>query len=347
MQKRKSLKNLAPIAVLSATLLCSPASSFAAEQNKETTFSQSMEQTQGIKGYLIKDGVKTPVYNNPLNKNRATDASDVPYPELSSNPTDPAPDQGKIKTEMAQASSIIYFDKAAPELDCASYAEKKADGHIQLGTYDPETLERTPNNLHHDTVVLDKNGNRMGSMQRRMMQNEDDNNGTHQLQDLIDAQYKPYWDGTTLVRETSYNKLGTAVVPTTGKYVFSQAVTSGLTTSDAIGGALTLGYKLKIKAGGGILPAEAEHEFSTQLTASYNHTTTVTRQVTNTQTLSNEKVADSYPLSQYRGAVYQLSSTYTVNPGPALKNAPMPLAQKQFIYDDSALYLTVTPGVTG
>ncbi|MEK4418529.1 hypothetical protein [Bacillus sp. FSL K6-0268] len=58
-------------------------------------------------------------------------------------------------------------------------------------------------------------------------------------------------------------------------------------------------------------------------------------------------MADSYPLKEYRGAVYQLSSTYTVNPGPALEKAPVSLAQTKFVYDTSTLYLTVTPGVTG
>lgn len=89
-----------------------------------------------------------------------------------------------------------------------------------------------------------------------------------------------------------------------------------------------MGYAYSPSSGGEILPAEAEHEFSAQLTASYNHTIAGTKQVTNTQTLSNEKVADSYSLKEYRGAVYQLSSTYTQNPGPALKNVPLSLAQK-------------------
>lgn len=58
MQARKSFKKIAPIAVLSATILCSPASSFAAEKTPAATQSKK----QGIKGYLIKEGVRTPVY---------------------------------------------------------------------------------------------------------------------------------------------------------------------------------------------------------------------------------------------------------------------------------------------
>lgn len=319
-------------------MLCSPASSFAAEQTPAATQIQSMEQTQGIKGYLIKDGIQTPVYKNNVTLDQTND-DNIPYPELSANPNDPVPDEGKIKTEISLPSSILYFTNNI-------YAEKTDDGHIQLGVYDSETLERTPG-IYSQALIQDQNGNVMAFSQVTQMRMQDNMHGTHQLQDLIDAQYKPYWDGTTLTRDTSFKNKDVGIVPKTGVYTFSNAVTSGFTTSDAIGGALTLGYKLKVKAGGGILPAEAEHEFSTQLTASYNHTITVTHQETDTRTLSNQKVADSYPYDKYVGAVYQLSSTYTVNPGPALKNAPVSLAQKQFSYADSVLYLTVTPGVTG
>ncbi|MEK4677908.1 hypothetical protein [Bacillus sp. FSL K6-2944] len=339
----KKMKKIAPIAVLSATMLCSPASSFAAEKTPTARQSQSMEQAQGIKGYLIKDGVKTPVYKNNVALDQTND--NISYPELSANPNDPVPYEGKIKTESALPSSILYFNKFASDFDYGTYAEKTDDGHIQLGKYNPDTLERTPDNTAG--LILDSSGNELSGMQKNIMKSLDNMNGTHKLQDLIDAQYKPYWDGTTLTRDTSYKNIDVGIVPKTGIYTFSKAVTSGLTTSDAIGGALTLGYKLKVKAGGGILPVEAEHEFSTQLTASYNHTITVSHQETDTRTLSNNKVADSYPYARYVGAVYQLSSTYTVNPGPALKNAPLTLAQKQFSYADSVLYLTVTPGVTG
>ncbi|AUB67143.1 hypothetical protein CSW12_30295 (plasmid) [Bacillus cereus] len=300
----------------------------------------STDAKTGIQGYLFKNGVKTPVYNNPLYKNRAaSDNDDAPYPVLSSNPNDPAPQKGTIKTETSAANSILYFAKFQPDFTYGTYAEQTADGHVQLGKYDLDTLERTPDNT---VGCILSNGRVISDLEARTMDKD-------KLQSLIDAQYKPYFDGTTIKRETFYDRQGTAIVPTTGKYVFSQAITSGLTTADAYGGALTFGYKLKITAGGGILPAEAEHEFSTQLTASYNHTITVTKQVTNTQTLSNDTVAASYPLQQYRGAVYQLKSTYTVNPSSALKNAPYPLklAQDIFDYSDSALYLTVTPGVTG
>lgn len=226
-----------------------------------------------------------------------------------------------------------------------TYAEKTEDGHVQLETYNPETLERTQNNT--TGLILNSESKEISQMEKIVIDSMDIMNGTHYLQDLIDVQYKPYFDGTTMTRDTSFKIKDSGIVPKTDIYTFSNAITSGLTTSDAVGGALTLGYKLKVKAGGSILPAEAEHEFSTQLTASYNHTITVTNQATNTRTLSNQKVADSYPLKEYRGAVYQLVSTYTFNPGPALKNAPLTLAQKGFIYKDSVLYLTVTLGVTG
>ncbi|PEL95629.1 hypothetical protein CN602_28140 [Bacillus cereus] len=93
---------------------------------------------------------------------------------------------------------------------------------------------------------------------------------------------------------------------------------------------------------------EAAQEFSTQLTATYNHTITVTSQTTNTQTLSNPKAPDSYQYDKYVGAVYQLDSTYTILPGTELskviESGDAVLAQNSFKYDDSTLYLAVTPG---
>ncbi|PGA87433.1 hypothetical protein COL93_29425 [Bacillus toyonensis] len=103
-----------------------------------------------------------------------------------------------------------------------------------------------------------------------------------------------------------------------------------------------------MKEGGGVLPAEATQEFSAQLTVSYNHTITVSSQVTNTQTLKNPKASDTYKYDKYVGAVYQLKSSYTIVPGPELKqaiaNGDVVLAQNAFQYDDSTLYLAVTPG---
>ncbi|MEJ9181571.1 hypothetical protein P4403_24325 [Bacillus thuringiensis] len=93
MRVYKQLATLAPIAALSTSILCSAAMTFAAE--KESTVKQNTQQSailqeRTIQGYLIKNGVKTPVYTNNLLENKATE-DNVPFPELSSNPNDPIP----------------------------------------------------------------------------------------------------------------------------------------------------------------------------------------------------------------------------------------------------------------
>lgn len=107
-------------------------------------------------------------------------------------------------------------------------------------------------------------------------------------------------------RDTVFTNIGSGVAPRSGAYTFSQAITSGLSTTDIIGGSLTLGFKYTFKEGEGVVPAESSQEFSTQLTASYSHNITVSSQTTNTQTLSNPRAAASYQYDKYVGAVYQL-----------------------------------------
>ncbi|WP_260870136.1 hypothetical protein [Bacillus cereus] len=157
-----------------------------------------------------------------------------------------------------------------------------------------------------------------------------------------------YFDGTTVTRDTYFNKLGSAVVPKNSSYQFSQSVKSGLSTTDAVGGSITLGYKMSFTEGGGAVPASATQEFSAQLSATYNHTITVTSEVTNTQTMTIPKALDSYSYDKYVGAVYQLHSKFKTNPGTALsadiQNGKVVLDNRGFQYDDATFYLTATPG---
>ncbi|OPA11691.1 hypothetical protein [Bacillus cereus] len=328
--KMKQIKKMVPIAVLSTTVLLSPASSFAATNVKEDAGVQNhleISQNQVIQGYIMKNGIKTPIYKG------GSQLEEAPYPELSSNPNDPVPEKGYISSENSVTGSTLYFSKIMfpTGLNIGitgiqeenMYVEKKADDAIEYGTYNPQTLVRMPAN------------SLLASEPNAVLQH-------------IYEQLKTLFDGTTVKRETAFEKIGSGVVPKNGTYTFSQAVTSGLSTSDALGGSLTMGMKMTFKEGGGVLPIEAAQEFSSQLTASYNHTITVTSQKTNTQTLSTPKASEAYQYDKYVGAVYQLSSTYTVEPGPGLSTLLADhntvLAQNVFKYDDSTLYLAVTPG---
>ncbi|MBG9486756.1 hypothetical protein ABE42_15875 [Bacillus thuringiensis] len=341
MKTYKKLATLAPIAVLSTSILVSPVMTFAAEKSPtegQTIQKNVAQQNHIIQGYLIKNGIKTPIYKGDSITDQAEQTSDAPYPQLSSNPNDAIPNAGATHTENGNIGSILYFQhfnffklgdiKNTVETDSAEnlgvlmgltmssnvYIEKQDNGTFIFGKYDPLTLQKKPS----------------------MTVNSNDN-----LKSLFDS---------TITRDTFFSKVGSGVVPKNGTYTFSQAVTSGLTTSDAIGGALTLGYKVSVTEGGGIFPAAASEEFSAQLTASYNHTITVSSQVTNTQTLSNPKAPDGYQYDKYVGAVYQLKSIYKMNPSSKLNEfltngtANLDNRAQSFQYDDSTLYLAVTPG---
>lgn len=71
MQTYKKFKKIAPIAILSAAILCFPISSFAIEN---TTQQSNFSQERIIQGYLFKNDVKTPIYTNGI-KNRAQSSS--------------------------------------------------------------------------------------------------------------------------------------------------------------------------------------------------------------------------------------------------------------------------------
>ncbi|WP_144641429.1 hypothetical protein [Bacillus cereus] len=311
MRVYKKLATLAPIAALSTSILCSPAMTFAAEKEstvKQTTQQSAVQQGRTIQGYLIKNGVKIPVYTGGLVTNKAEQGA-AAFPQLSSNPNDPIPQKGSISSEDGNIGDILYFSKT-PMGDNV-YIKKLENNNIEIGTYNRSTLELSK--------FITTSGDPRGPIM------------------LFDAKVK---------RETAFEKIGGAVQPKATQYTFSQAVTSGLSTSDAIGGSLTLGYKISLKEGGGVVPAEATQEFSTQLSATYNHTITVTNQTTNTQTQTFKPI-DSYGQSTYAAAVYQLKSHYTVIPGAGLQkglNSGYVLDQTAFSYSDSDLYLAVTPG---
>lgn len=370
MKMYKKIATIAPIAVLSTSVLFSPAMSFAAEKHESTKMTDisqqtnvtgTTSQTDGIKGYIIKNGTKTPVSTNKTNsliKNRVgqtNTGAEAPYPELSANPTDKIPDVGETATETGPIGSVLYFSKLkvdSPDADkinqaggidarnskgitishyqngymTNAYIEKKSDGSIDMGTYDPSTLERysevnakaiygkTP-----DTPLF-----------------------------TLNPSWKDYFSNTNLKRESAFYKIGSGVQPKNASFTYAHAVTSGLTTADATSMASTVGAKIGGKAGDGKEAAEMSSELSMQLTSTFTHTITVTEQTTNTQTQGITKAAASYKNDQYAAALYQLRTKYTVEPGAnladSIKKGEAVLNQTAFSYNDSTLYLAVTPG---
>ena len=195
--------------------------------------------------------------------------------------------------------------------------EKKENGSIEFSDYEPETLKRTP------FVTIDSTS-------------------------IYYPIFNDAFTGNTVKRETVYQKVGSAVVPKTGLYTFSEAVTSGLSSTDAASVTLSMGYSLTIKAGSGILPVESTHQISTNLTTSFNHSITVTEQRKQTQTLSSGTPSAAYTYDKFCGATYQLHSNYNVQPGNGLKTLLQKnnavLAKTSFKYAENDFYLAVTPG---
>ncbi|MCU4948959.1 MULTISPECIES: hypothetical protein [Bacillus cereus group] len=317
-----------------------PASAAEKTAQPQSSAQENRVTPQGryIQGHLIKDGIKKPVYSGQAAGTYYGSDFEVhvSLPQLPSNPTDPVPDHGSIKSETGNIGSILYFsfftvpgfssdgEHAIRPIDNA-YVEKKADGSVEYGTFDPKTLVKIPE--HSKDFTCDP------------------------------SEIKKLFEGTKVKRETAYQLIDSNLLPRHTKYTYTNAIKSGTSTENAIGGALTLGYKLTTKLSGdiGIAKAELAVELSAQLQATYNHKVTVTEEKTTTKAIEFPGVVNStYNYNQYRAALYQVQSTYTVEPGPTLveylnhtadlNGVGNGLAQKAFAYSTSDLYLATTPG---
>ncbi|PEP89081.1 hypothetical protein [Bacillus toyonensis] len=326
MKAYKKIIKIAPVAVLSTTILLSPTSILAAENAQTAKIQTNIQkdsvapQERVLQGYLFKNGVQTPIYKGGV-QTRAAQLNEAPYPELPSNPNDPYPEKGSVASENGNVGSTLYFSTF--EGTANVYIEKVSDSQINIGCYNPNTLERST------TTSLTKGQN--DQMDKRF-----------QI-------YQSFFNGTTVKRETAFEKIASALQNKTDGYQFSQGVSSGLSKTDAIGFSFTMGWKWSITAGGGaVVPASMTEEFSASLTSTYTHTIAVTSQTTNTQTITHPKPADTYKHDKYRAVVYQLNSIYTIVPGDELSKVLTSgiavLSQKSFKYSDSDIYLAVTPG---
>lgn len=333
---------------LGVSALGGTTSAFADEKKTEVQLQSSTQaknfasQAREIQGYLLKDGVKTPVYKS-AGTYYDSQQSDAAYPKLGPNPHDPIPKEGSIHSETGSIGSTLYFSSlAVPAINKPgkttevnvlfknAYLEKKADGSVEVGNYNPKTLVKTKT--------------------------------TYNVYEFDQKALKAFFEGTTVKRDTSYKLLKPKVLPRTATYKYTEGIKYGMTTEDTIGAALTIGVKMGAKANGsvpGVASAEFSMELSTQLQASYNHKISVTNENTSSEEISFPGVKNTtYKYDEYAVALYQLHSTYTVQPGPALKKAieswgkypeyeNLPrtaLAQTSFSYNDATTYLAVTPG---
>ncbi|SDX58011.1 hypothetical protein SAMN05444487_12810, partial [Marininema mesophilum] len=161
-----------------------------------------------IQGYKVdeKNGKKTPVYNtDSAPKGKVAPKADEPtspyaanYPKLSEDPYAPAPGSGTTTTQSAGVD-IIYFKGTGSE-DFGKgeygqyYLEKKPDGKIDLGVYNPETKK------HARIFALSDERDQIG--EEAMVQKYGPS-----------MAWSKAFDGTTkLKRETKFNLLSTSTV---------------------------------------------------------------------------------------------------------------------------------------
>ncbi|CAI1117721.1 inverse autotransporter beta domain-containing protein [Serratia marcescens] len=288
----------------------------------------SGSQAAFIRGYLIKNGVVTPVYEKTRSLRAAATESNSPsLPSLSENPLDAVPTEGSTVTELADFGNILYLDE-----------NMSSDDYIDTNPGDPnKNYGHLPN----------------GKVGKKYIELLESNRVSEGFYDPDTKELYPmvFWDadrdlfsGTQVKRETRYKLISKDSANVAATYKFSQGITSGVATTNLFEFTSTLGWKISAKIGGSVIPAEVTAEFSLNLSGKYGHTVTVT----DTKTQSREfgfSAANNpaYKYDIYVVAVYQLESTYTVIPGPALRASGLKLAAKMYTYKNEETYATVTP----
>ncbi|MED3330313.1 hypothetical protein P4409_25195 [Bacillus thuringiensis] len=336
----KKLAIIVPLTSLLSLGILAPTISFAAE----TKTNDVTPQANSIQGYLIKDGVKTPIYQNknskPLKLNLDQSGSASPeFPTLPPNPDTGVPLTGTSITESGPIGNTIYFEgNMLPDEYIGDgqkkgvlpngkigkhYVQKRSDGQIVVGFYDPDTLELYPAEFSGWSLA-------------------------EQLQPDIS---KVFDNTTKIKRETQYELINKTTQDRSATGSITLSSTAGITTTDAFGFALAMGWKVGVEGGLGDV-AKISAEFSLNLSASYNHSIAIIKSETLSTTTSVGPVNNSnYAYNKYTIAAYQLKSTYTVIPGAGLqkfidnhKQYLKGLASNVYKYNDKEVYVGVTPG---
>ncbi|EOP79326.1 hypothetical protein IGM_06305 [Bacillus cereus HuB4-4] len=243
---------------------------------------------------MYKDGIQTPVFES----SKAKSIGAVEFPELSSNPLAGVPKEGEAISNLGSMGNIIYFEGTVnigggtlPNGKLPKYyLEKRSDGKIGMGYYDPDTLELYP---VPQSIVDVMYGDRL---------------------------YKAFDKNTKLKRETKYELIASDIMDNTVAYNFNKSVTHGVSTTGTVGLASTIGVKVSAEVGGGIILGKVASELSASLTASFAFGITITDQETITRNFSVEKVNNPlYQYNKYAVGAYQLRSTYSPIMGAGLE----------------------------
>ncbi|MBJ8031792.1 hypothetical protein JDS96_29090 [Bacillus cereus group sp. N21] len=120
---------------------------------------------------------------------------------------------------------------------------------------------------------------------------------------------KQFLSDTKLKKDIYWKLIDSNIVDKNSGYHWSKSVTSGLSKSNTVGFALTVG----VEAGLGDALS-----FSTSLTTSFEHNTTITTEDSVVKTFDFNPRPDSVH-AQYRTALYQQLAKYSVQPGSQLQ----------------------------
>ncbi|QDZ77160.1 hypothetical protein [Bacillus cereus] len=348
MNKYKKIIKVTPMVfVLSTAILASPGHSLAAVQS--TVQSQ---QDNSIKGYKLQNGKLSPVYESSFSQKPAA-VNPLQVPEAPDNPKEDFPLKGESKDEIGKPLTDYVY------INVVSHVEK-SELTMSSDLYQGKYKILKPDGSSEMQFPFKAGTVRPGDVLYIVAIPKDD----------------PILSDTTLERKTSYQRVSQDIIEQSGTYHYGQNVSTGITNETAWNFALTLGASYTATAGGGPLPASASYTLSASLETSFGTKHTVSSEKTITKNVTFGPALASYKYPNYKVAVYQVKSTYTVKPGKKLsdwlkyQNTPLskrtdndpnipkemleiwekPLEgiehkiQSEFTYNEDDLYFTRTKG---
>ncbi|MGG3523678.1 hypothetical protein ABES33_28660 [Bacillus pseudomycoides] len=267
----KRLKKVIPAAfVLSSALLVAPG------------FSSADTNTTNVGSLPVV--ISSQEANAPMTAEQV-ESSGLPIPQAPVGPYQEFPYEAYSSTQYGDLIDYVYVDLYAKKSQTMSTKQLKEtpflivlpDGTRVNEVKDDYNLNFTPGKLAY-TIGLSK------------------------------ETFKELLSDTKLKKDIYWKLIDSNIVDKNSGYHWSKSVTSGLSKSNTLGFALTVGFE----AGFG-----ETVKFSTQLTTSFESNTTITDETSTTKTFDFNPKPD-YAYDQYRTALYQQVAQYSVQPGSKL-----------------------------
>ncbi|MES5930118.1 hypothetical protein QCI77_29895 [Bacillus cereus group sp. MG9] len=267
----KRIKKIIPAAfVLSSALLVAPG------------FSSADTNTTNVENLPIV--ISSQEGKAPMSAEQV-ESSGLPIPQAPIGPYQEFPYEAYSSTQYGDLIDYVYVDLYAKKAQTLSTKDLKEtpflivlpDGTRVNEVKDDYNLNITPGKLAY-TIGLPK------------------------------EKFKEILSDTKLKKDIYWKLIDSNIVDKNSGYHWSKTVTSGLSKSNTLGFALTVGFE----AGFG-----ETAKFTTSLTTSFESNTTITDETSTTKTFDFNPKPD-YAYDQYRTALYQQVAKYSVQPGSKL-----------------------------